>query len=158
MNENFFNDKLMFLNKLFEGECDYNHEKIIIEEPKLSYNHVEEAVSISRTPFGRKPLDLSIFTFKDTIPMENVDHSFKENCEDELKLLSDQLRGTTIDLHCDEILENKRCENNRRRRMRKTKNKKERMKDKLTKRLSSLNSPLKRTHWESGKRSRGRYR
>jgi hypothetical protein len=158
VNEHSFNDEPMFLNKLFEGEFDDNHERIFVEEPKVAAKNVEKIVSIPKTPFGRKPLDLSIFTFEDTTLMESVELSFKESCDDELKLLSDQLRGTTIDLNHEKILRNERRKNNRRRRMRKTKSKKERMNAKLTKRLSSLNSPLKRTHWESGKRSRGRFR
>ena len=69
LNEQIFNDEPMFLNKLFEGEFDYNHEKIVVEEPRFSSNHVEEVVSISKTHFERKPLNLNIFTFEDTTTM-----------------------------------------------------------------------------------------
>ena len=85
----------------------------------------------------------------------------EEILEDELSVYSDHImENSTLELHeAKEVVENNNNENQRmrvqRKRTRKTKDKNERMASKLTKRLSSLNSPLKRTRWNDGKRARG---
>jgi len=82
--------------------------------------------------------------------------SFEVIFEDELKFLGDHIEDTTIKLIDDsEFFRSKRRKKNMRK-VRNVRNNMVRMKAKLTKRLSSIKSPLKRTHWENGKRLRGR--
>ena len=54
----------------------------------------------------------------------------------------------------DEFMKSERGKK-RRRKLRKLRNKLERMNIKMTKRLVSLFCPIKRTHWNGGKRVRG---
>jgi hypothetical protein len=146
-----------------------NHfcEKIFIEEHELSLKHVEKNV---KTPFGRKPLDLSIYTFDehfdDNFFDDNVNTKIfgditkvesKFFIEDEWK----HVGGNSLSEQKSFVLgdgENERDLKKRgkhRRRLRKRKNKLERGRSKMTRRLSSTKSPLKRTHWNDGKRARG---
>ena len=62
----------------------------------------------------------------------------------------------TLIMLCDnDEFKRKRCEKKKRRRWRKVMNKLEKMKLKMTKRLTSPIYSLKRTHWNDGKRARG---
>jgi len=67
-----------------------------------------------------------------------------------------------IDIHIEICNDDQfvRSENGKtiRRRLRKIKDKLERMRDKMTKILTSLISPLKWIHWNDGKRARGEKR
>ena len=75
--------------------------------------------------------------------------------EDELKFIGNYIVATLIIL-CDNVeFIRKRCEKKKRRRWRKVTNKLERMKLKMTKRLTSPICSLKRTHWNDGERARG---
>ena len=90
-------------------------------------------------------------------PMGMVDLWFEVNCEDKFKFCGDHVEDTSIELFEDEILRIKRRDKHKKKLMR-TKSKMERMKAKLTKKLSSVKSPLERTQGESGEHSRGRNR
>ena len=57
-------EKFLLHEKEHEDESDYFCEKTIVEEHQFSSKDVEK---IMRTPFKRKPLDLSIFTFDDQL-------------------------------------------------------------------------------------------
>jgi hypothetical protein len=107
----------------------------------------EEVVFKAPVPFARKKLDLSIYTFD-----EPDDDHINEEASDELIKAADE------DYKYGEEFAKKLNHMKRRPKLRTTKSKEERSLAKLTKKLSSSRNPLKRTHWNSGKRSRGRYR
>ena len=81
--------------------------------------------------------------------------SFELRFEDELKFLGNHIVDTLIIMCDNDKFVRKRCGKKRRRRWRKVMNKLERMKLKMTKRLTSPLCPLKRAHWNDGKRARG---
>jgi hypothetical protein len=112
-------------------------------EPVVS----EVAVPKARVPFARRKLDLSIYAFDepddDDIIVE-VSDVLIEAADDENTDGNEFARKPDYSKH--------------RPRLRKVKSKEERSRLNQTKRLSSSISPLKRTHWNSGKRSRWRYR
>jgi len=58
-------DESFFLDEFFEDDFDHDSEKIFIEELKFSFNNAKKNVSISRAPYGKRPIDSSIFTFED---------------------------------------------------------------------------------------------
>jgi hypothetical protein len=151
------NSKALLNEIICEDDLNIFCEKKFVEEHEFSLEHVEK---IARTPFGRKPIDLSVFTFDE--PTNN--HSFEDNVsnQDFEKIFEDK------QLFCDEwgevICENLFGEDDEefvrrrkkiRRRLRRRKTKMERGLAKMTKRLSSTKSSLKRTHWNDGKRARG---
>ena len=89
-----------------------------------------------------------------TPPKKIVDLSFELMFEDELKFIGNHI-VTTLIMLCDNAeFMRKKCEK-KRRRWRKVMNKLERMKLKMTKRLTSPICFFKRTHWNDGKRARG---
>ena len=89
-----------------------------------------------------------------TPPKKIVDLSFEVMFEDELKFVGNHIVDTPIIL-CENDEFVRRYGKKRKRRWRKVMNKLERMKLKMTKRLTSPLCPLKRTHWNDGKRARG---
>ena len=56
------NDKVVLNEIICEDNLNNFCEKIIAEEHEFTPKHVEKIV---RTSFGRRPLDLNIFTFDD---------------------------------------------------------------------------------------------
>ena len=82
-----------------------------------------------------------------TPPKEIIDLNFEMMFEDELKFLDIHVVDTPIEM-CDDdqILKSRSGKKKSRRRLRKVKNKLERMKAKKIKRLTSPISPMKRTH------------
>ena len=96
-------DESFFLDEFFEDDFDHDSEKIFIEELKFSFNNAKKNVSISRAPYGKRPIDLSIFTFEDPPTdqsFENFriheipnDKSFEKLFEDKLMCLDE----STID-------------------------------------------------------------
>jgi len=108
---------------------------------------LEISVLIPRVPFARKRFDLSIYTFdepeEEHIKEEARDMLTADKCEEEYndgaKFVRTKFRK-------------------RRPRLKRVKSKEERSHSKQTKKLSSSKRPLKQTHWNSGKRSRGRNR
>ena len=88
-------------------------------------------------------------------PKKIVDPSFEMMYEDELKFLSNHNVDNPIDLCDGDQFVKSRSGKTSRRRLRKVMNKLERMNAKIIKKLTSLISPLKRTHWNDGKRARG---
>jgi hypothetical protein len=125
---------------------------------------VIEYEKIVRTPFERKPLDLSLFTFEEPI----IDKSFDDNVN--VNTFEDIIEEEKVcfeewnEINCENLFEDdeekfvRRRRKLKRRRLRRRKTKMERGLSKMTRRLISTKSPLKRTHWNDGKRSRGRNR
>jgi hypothetical protein len=107
----------------------------------------EKGVIKARVPFARKRLDLSIYTFD-------------EPCDDDIiEEASDDLIEVAKEDYTDGEESMKKANKKKRRcKLKKAKSKEERSLAKLLKKLSSSLNPLKRTHWNSGKRSRGWYR
>jgi hypothetical protein len=138
--------------------------ELIVEEIILETNDDQEEVVLkSKVPFERKRLDLSIYTF-DEPPMERMEDQLQEEFqrEDPNKYWSNPGRRACMwvigEAYEEEvprmrILKTKHHKN--RLKLKKVKNKLKRMKAKITKMLSSSISPLKRTHWNNDKRSRG---
>jgi hypothetical protein len=147
-------------------------------------DNLDELIHKPRVPFGNVALDLAIFTFDEPLAKtylvvnnqtseEGNDegpiwddevivkiqfpNSKEEILEDKLSVNNKILENTTLEFHQAKEVVEKNNEKSRRgmNRTRKTKDKNERMAAKLTKRLSSSNSPLKRTRWNDGKRARG---
>jgi hypothetical protein len=197
MNDNFLLNEIIGEDKLNDS-C----KNITVEEHECTPKHVEK---IKRIPFGRKPLDLSNFTFDEQLNknffddnvnandcggiIENkrkngieakrksldlslftfeepiINQSFDDNVNinkfediiEEEKLRREEWN----EIICENLFEDddeefvRRRMNHRRRRLRRRKTKMERGLAKLTKRLSSTNSPVKRTHWNDGDRARG---
>jgi len=85
-------------------------------------------------------------------PKDIVNSSFKEMYEDELIFLGIYVAPIIL---CDNEDEFVKSGGEKKRRKRKVMNKLERMRARITKRLISLISPLKRTYWNDGKRARG---
>ena len=75
--------------------------------------------------------------------------------EDELKFIGNHIVAILIMLYDKNEFMRKKCKKKRRRRWRKVMNKLEMMKLKMTKILTSTICPMKRTHWNDGKRARG---
>ena len=96
-------DESLFLDEFFENDSNHNSEKIFIEEPKFSFNNVKKIVSTSRAPFGKRKIDLSIFTLEDPPTNQSFekirihetpnDQSFEKLFEDKLMCLNE----STID-------------------------------------------------------------
>jgi len=88
------------------------------------------------------------------IPLKDmVNPSFEVMYEEELKILGIHIvYGPTTMYNKDEFVKSDRGKKSRRK-LRKMMNKLERMNTKLTKKLTSPISPLKRTHWDDGKRA-----
>jgi hypothetical protein len=107
---------------------------------------LEIPVTKPHDPFAKRKLDLSIYTFE----------------EPEVEYIGIEARDmlTAAD-RCDdkagEEFVNPKS-GKRRPKLRRVKSKEERSHSKQTRKLSSSKSPLKQTHWNSGKRSRGRNR
>ena len=131
------------------------------------HNHIKEVVILPKVPFRVNGLDLSIYVFDDQLPEQHSnkdlnDPSPKE--ENELKFMGDNMEDMSIELlGAQNVLRSNNREVRKTRyfekrsirrrgimRVRKTLNNRERMAAKLTKRLSSSNSPLKRTRWNDG--------
>jgi hypothetical protein len=163
-------DKVVFDEKSYEDNSNNFCGKIIVEKHDLSPKHVEKIV---KTPFERKTLDLNIFTFEDKPNDKKFNHNVNEKIcgeiiEDEIKIfIEDEWKTVRIKSLSNDnsfVLDDGEDESNlkkrkkRRRRVRTVKNKMERGRAKMTKRLSSTKSPLRRTHWNDGKRARGRNR
>ena len=137
-----------------------NHccEKKFVKEHEFSPKHVEKIVI---TPFERKPLDLSIFTFdeqlNDNFFNDNVNaNEFEKIIEDENLCFEDWNEVVCENLFGEDDEEFFRKRKRKRlRRIRRVKNKMERGRSKITRRLSSTKSPLKRTHWNDGEQARG---
>ena len=87
----FMNSKALLNEIIYEDDLNIFCEKKFVEEHEFSLEHVEK---IARTPFGRKPIDLSVFTFDE--PTNN--HSFEDNVsnQDFEKIFEDK------QLFCDE--------------------------------------------------------
>lgn len=97
--------------------------------------------------FARKKLDLSIYTFDepdDDHINEEANGNLKEAVDEEYTFSDEFARKPDPTKH--------------RSKLKKVKSKEERLLAKRTKKLSSSRNPLKRTHGNSRKRSRGRYR
>jgi len=143
-------------DQMDKDECDGCGLSVKLEISNGAIEHEK----IVRTPFERKPLDLSLFTFEELI----IDQSFDDNVninkfEKEEKPCCEEWN----EIICENLFEDNSEEEgtpkkreNRRRRMRRRKTKMERGLSKMTRRLISTKSPLKRTHWNDGKRARGR--
>jgi hypothetical protein len=98
-------------------------------------------------PFARKRLDLSIYTFDDPDDddiIEEASNDLIEVVDEDYTDGEDSVKNSNHTKH--------------RPKLKKVKSKEERSHLKLTKKLSSSINPLKHTHWNSGKRSRGWYR
>jgi hypothetical protein len=132
------------------GDSDSEVETSISTEPIDDPEPIclESLVFKPRVPFARKRLDLSIYTFEES----DDEHIFEEArntvtkdaaCEKEYKD-GEKFVRTKFREH--------------RPKLKRVKSKEERSHSKQTKKLSSSKRPLKRTHWNSGKRSRGRNR
>ena len=109
-----------------------------------------------KTSFEIKSLDLSIFTFvehlDDKVFNDNVNaNEFEEIIEDGQLCFEEWNEIICEILFGDDDKEFGRKRKKRRRRLRKRKNKMERGRSKMTKRLSSTKSSLKRIHWNNGK-------
>jgi len=87
-----------------------------------------------------------------TPPKEIVDPSFEVIFKDEF--IGNHVEDTPNELCDNDKFVRSKNERESRRRLRKVMNKSERMKAKLTKKLTSLICPLKRTHWNNGKQAR----
>jgi len=89
-------------------------------------------------------------------PKEMVNLSFEEIYEDELKILGIHVVYAPVVFFDDddEFMKSGRGKRSRRK-LRKLRSKLERMNIKMTKRLVSPLCPIKRTHWNDGKRARG---
>jgi len=83
-----------------------------------------------------------------------VDLNFEVMFDDELKFLGIYVVDAPIEMCDDDQFVKSRSEKKSKRKLRKVKNKLERLRAKMTKRTSPT-SPLKRTHWNDGKRARG---
>jgi len=81
-----------------------------------------------------------------TGPKEIIDLSFEVTFEDELKFLSNHIEDTPIMQRGNDKFVRRKSGKKSRRRLRKMKNKLERIRTKITKRLTSPISPLKRAH------------
>ena len=90
-----------------------------------------------------------------TPPKKIVDLSVEMIFKDKLKFSGNHNVDTLIMLCDNDEFVRRMCEKKSMRRWRKVLNKLERMRVKMTKRLTSPISPLKRIHWNIGKRSRG---
>ena len=90
-----------------------------------------------------------------TPPKKIDDLSVKVMFETELKFLGTHVVDASIDMCDDDQFMRSRSGKKNRRRMRKVKNKIERMRVKMKKRLTSPIFSLKRTRWNDGKRARG---
>ena len=77
-----------------------------------------------------------------------VNLSFEEMYEDELMILGIHVAPIILYDNKDEFV---KIDGEKKRRKRKVMNKLERMRAKMIKKLTSLISPLKRTHWNDGK-------
>jgi hypothetical protein len=130
----------------FEDEPDTSASTRKIDDPEPE--KVERIVLKPRVPFARKRLDLSIYTFDEP----DDEHIIKEardigtaedKCEEEYND-GEKFVRTKFRKH--------------RPKLKRVKSKEERSHSKQTKKPSSSKRPLKRTHWNSGKRSRGRNR
>ena len=75
--------------------------------------------------------------------------------KNELKFLGIYVVDAPIEMCDDDQFVRSRSGEKSRRRLRKIKNKLERVKAKKIKKLTSLISPMKRTHWNHRKRARG---
>ena len=75
--------------------------------------------------------------------------------EDELKFLDIHIVDDSIEMYDDNQFLRSISGEKSRWRLRKVMNTLERMNTKITKRLTSPISPMKRTHWNDGKRARG---
>jgi hypothetical protein len=132
------------------------NEEIVEEIIQETMDFQEEVVPEFRVPFERKRLDLSIFTF-DEPPMEHMEDKIQE--EEYLSIPSGcACIWVRDEAHEEEAPRTRFLKTNHQRdrlKLKKTKNKLERLQAKITKRLCSSRSPLKRKHWNSGKRSRG---
>jgi len=79
-------------------------EKLFVEEHKISSNHVEVIECRLKAPYGRKSLDLSIFTFESTkdqsfeniIQEPLIDQIFENFIEDELRCLDESTRDALV--------------------------------------------------------------
>ena len=139
------------------------NEDIVEESIQETSDIQEEVVPKFRVPFGRKRLDLGIFTF-DEPPTEPMEDRIQEESpiEDHKESWSNSSRWESVwvkdDAHEEEAPRIEILKTNhqkKRLKLKKTKNKLKRIQAIITKRLSSSLSPLKRTHWNNGKRSRG---
>jgi len=133
-------------NEVFEDEVEtsVSTEEIDDHEPV----GLKILVLKPRVPFARKRLDLSIYTFDEPDDEHIIEEArdtltAEDACEEEY---NDGKKFVRIKFQ------------KRRSKLKRVKSKEERSHSKQTKKLSSSKRPLKCTHWNSGKRSRGRNR
>ena len=69
-------DKYFLHENICEDNSDHFCENIFVEEHEFTPKHVEKIV---RTPFGRKPLDLNIFTFYEQLNDKLFDDNVNAN-------------------------------------------------------------------------------
>ena len=130
----------------YEGKLKSSDSTEKMDEPEPIY--LEIPVLKPRVPFARKRLDLSVYTFEEPKDEHNVDEArdiwtTADACEGEYKDGEEFVNQKT---------------RKHRRKLKRVKSKEERSHSKQTRKLSSSKRPLKQTHWNSGKRSRGRNR
>jgi len=151
------NENILLNEIICEDNLNIFCDKKSVEEQEFTLEHVEKIV---RTPFERKSLDLSIFKFDeqldDNLFDDNVNVEIFGEIIEEKNLCFDQ----EIEVVWEKLFEDEndkfwKKRENRRRRLRRVKTKLERGLAKMTKRLSSTKSSLKRTHWNDGDRARG---
>jgi len=176
-------DEPLFLDICFKDECDHNDEKTCVKDvtPRVSFER--RKLDLSIFTFNEASNDQSFENItqehqigksfknlfedklnhldeliKDTlvsyIPLKDmVNPSFEVMYEKELKILGIHIVYTpTIMYNEDEFVKSDGRKKSRRK-LRKMMNKLERMNTKLTKKLTSPISPLKRKHWDDGKRA-----
>jgi len=175
----------LFLDELFIEECDHNGEKTCVEnlefivpfkKTKLDLNIFtfdeptndqtfqnliqDSLINQSSKNLSEDELICLDKSVRDALvsytpPKKIVDLNFEVMFEDELRFIGNHIVATLIMLCDNDEFMRKKCEKKRKRRWRKVINKLERMKLKMTKRLTSPIYPTKRTHWNDGKRARG---
>ena len=176
-------DEHLFLDIFFKDEYDHSGEKICIKNvtPRVSFERRKLDLSIFTFNEPNNEQSFENITqehqigksfknlFEDKlnhlneliknalvsyIPLKDmVNPSFEVMYEEELKILGIHIvYGPTTMYNKDEFVKSDRGKKSRRK-LRKMMNKLERMNTKLTKKLTSPISPLKRTHWDDGKRA-----
>jgi len=144
----------------FSNYHDYLHPTLssFTSYPIIGCNYQEPKINQSFKNLFEDELNYLDDSIKDDLvsyvpPKDIVNSSFEEMYEDELIFLGIYVARIILCDNEDEFV--KIGGEKKKKRKRKVLNKLERMRAKMTKRLTSPISPLKRTHWNDEKRVRG---
>jgi len=179
-------DEPLFLDILFKDECDYSGGKICVKDVKSRVLLERRKLDLSIFKFNKPTNDLSFENitqeppidksfkkpFEDEldyldqsisdalvsyIPLKDmVNSSLEEVDKEKFKILGTHIVYAPNTIYNEDEFRKSGGGKNNKRKLRKVMNKLDKRNTKLTKRLTSPIPPLKRTHWDDGKRARGK--